>query len=159
VTPLWTGTHLVVSGARQGTHAYTVLQANGKWQPTEAWKNSDVTMYMSTPVFADGTIYGHSSKRKGQFVAIDAATGAVRWSTEGREGEHASIFLTPGHVVFLTNSADLVVARRTSAKFEQLRRYHLADAETWAMPVLLSDGLVIRDATSVFRLVLGEPRP
>ncbi len=38
-TPLWTGTHLIVSGTRQGTHAYTLAQTGGKWQATETWKN------------------------------------------------------------------------------------------------------------------------
>src|SRR4029078_7742131 len=30
VTPVWTGTHLVVSGTRQGTHAYTLKQTEGQ---------------------------------------------------------------------------------------------------------------------------------
>jgi outer membrane protein assembly factor BamB len=153
VTPLWTGTHLAVSGARQGTHAYTLRQNSGKWHATEVWKNGDVAMYMSSPVFADGTIYGLSQKKKGQFVALDAATGTVRWATEGREGEHASVLLTPGHVVFLTNGADLVVARRSSAKFDPERRYiDVTDSETWAAPVLLSDGIIVRDAARLARL-------
>jgi outer membrane protein assembly factor BamB len=29
VTPIWTGTHLIVSGTRQGTHAYTLARAGG----------------------------------------------------------------------------------------------------------------------------------
>ena len=84
-------------------------------------------MYMSSPVFGDGLIYGHSSKKKGQFVAIDAKTGAVRWATEGREGEHASLLLTPQHVVFLTNSADLIVAKRGAPAFAVERRYEVAE--------------------------------
>jgi outer membrane protein assembly factor BamB len=152
VTPVWTGAHLIVSGTRQGTHAYALRQAGGRWQATQAWKNADVTMYMSTPVFADGTIYGLSNKRKGQFIALDAATGALRWATEGREGEHASILLTPMHVLFLTNGADLVVARRTPAKFDADRRYDIAESETWAVPVLLPGGLIVRDATGLARL-------
>ena len=43
-TPLWTGTNLVVSGTRAGTHAYSLAQASGKWELTEVWKNSDVAM-------------------------------------------------------------------------------------------------------------------
>ena len=109
-------------------------------------------MYLSTPVYADGTLYGLSDKRKGQFVALDAATGSVRWATEGREGNHASILLTPSHVLFLTNGADLVVARRDPAKFVQDRRYDVAESETWAMPAVLPDGLIVRDATGVTRL-------
>jgi len=155
-TPLWTGTHLIVSGTRQGTHAYALAQNAGKWQATEAWKNPEIAMYMSSPVFGDGLIYGHSSKRKGQFFAIDAKTGAVRWTTEGREGEHASLLLTPQHVVFLTNGADLIVAKRGTPAFTVERRYEVAEASTFAMPVLLGSNILVRDATSLMLLTAGK---
>ena len=151
-TPLWTGTQLIVSGTRQGTHAYSLTQANGKWQATELWKNPDVAMYMSSPVFGDGLIYGHSSKKKGQFVAVDAKTGAVKWATEGRQGEHASLLLTPQHVVFLTNGADLIVARRNTPSFAVEKRYEVAEASTFAMPVLLGSNILVRDATGLMLL-------
>lgn len=156
VTPLWTGTHLIVSGTRQGTHAFALSQKAGKWQATEAWKNGDVAMYMSSPVYGDGLIYGLSSKRKGQFVALDAQTGALRWATEGREGDHASVLLTPRHVVYLTNGADLIVASRGAEKFTVEKRYEVADAETWAVPVFLGADLLVRDATGVMRLTAGD---
>lgn len=155
-TPLWTGTHLIVSGTRQGTHAYVLAQNAGKWQAIEAWKNPEIAMYMSSPVFGDGLIYGHSSKRKGQFFAIDAKTGAVRWTTEGREGEHASLLLTPQHVVFLTNGADLIVAKRGTPAFTVERRYEVAEASTFAMPVLLGSNILVRDATSLMLLTAGN---
>jgi len=151
-TPLWTGAQLIVSGTRQGTHAYTLAQTAGKWQATEIWKNSDIAMYMSSPVFGDGLIYGHSSKRKGQFFAIDAKTGAVRWATEGREGEHASLLLTPQHVIFLTNGADLIVAKRGTPAFTVERRYEVAQASTFASPVLLGTNILVRDATALMLL-------
>lgn len=153
VTPIWTGSHVIVSGTRQGTQAYALTQTAGKWHAAQAWKNADVTMYMSTPVFADGVIYGISNKRRGHLVALDATTGQVKWATQGRDGSHASILLTPAHVLFLTNGADLIVAKRGTAEFAEERRYHVADSETWAMPVLLSDGMVLRDATGLLRLV------
>ena len=151
-TPLWTGTHLVVAGTRAGTHAYSIVQSGGKWQATEAWKNADVTMYMSSPVYGDGVIYGHSEKKKGQFVAVDAKTGAVKWTTEGRQGEHASLLLTPHHVVFLTNGADLIVAKRGTPAFDVEKRYEVAEAATWAVPVLLGSKVLVRDATGVMLL-------
>jgi hypothetical protein len=119
---------------------------------SQAWKNADVTMYMSAPVVADGTIYGISNKRKGQFVALDASNGAVRWATDGREGEHASILLTPTHVVFLTNAGDLIVARKDASKFAEERRIEVADGETWAVPAFVKGGLVVRDAQGLMRL-------
>lgn len=151
-TPIWTGSQLIVSGTRQGTHAYKLQQTAGKWTATESWKNPDVAMYMSSPVFGDGLLYAHSSKRKGQFVALDAATGIVKWATEGRAGEHASILLTPTHVVFLTNAAELIVLKRASEKFEPDKRYEVAKSPTWATPVLLGSDILVRDNTALVRL-------
>lgn len=151
-TPLWTGTHLIISGTRQGTHAYTLAEKDGKWQATEVWKNPEVAMYMSSPVFGDGLIYAHSAKKKGQFVALDAKTGTIRWATEGRAGEHASLLLTPQHVVFLTNGADLIVAKRGTPAFAEERRYDVADSATWSMPVLLGSNILVRDATGLMLL-------
>jgi len=155
VTPVWTGTHLIVSGTRQGTHAFVITYTNGKWSATEAWKNAGVAMYMSSPVYGDGLIYGLSAKKKGQFVALDAKTGALLWATEGREGDHASVLLTPRHVVFLTNGADLIVVRRAADKFTVEKRYDVADAETWAIPVLLGADVLVRDATGLMLLTAG----
>jgi outer membrane protein assembly factor BamB len=148
-TPIWIGSTLIVSGTRQGTHAYKLKLTNGQWRATEVWKNADVAMYMSSPVFADGLIYSHSSKRKGQFVAMDVETGVVKWATEGREGEHASLLLTPQHVILLTNGADLIVAKRAQDKFTVERRYEVAKSSTWATPVLLGSNILVRDASGV----------
>ena len=155
VTPVWTGSDLVMSGQRQGTHAYRLRREGGAWRWTESWSNPEVTFYMSTPVLADGVLYGLSSKRRGQFVALDVTTGAVTWSSEGREGEHASALLTPDHVVLLTNNAELTVARRDATTFQIERRYDVGDSETWAIPILLGRDLLIRDETSLVRLTPG----
>jgi outer membrane protein assembly factor BamB len=152
VTPIWTGTHLIVSGTRQGTQAYTIARAGGAWTVTRVWQAPASSMYMSSPVVADGVVYGLSDKRRGHFVALDVATGAVRWSTEGREGEHASVLLTPAHVIFLTNANRLIVARRSASAFSVEHQYTVGQAETWAVPVLVGRDLVIRDAAGVMRL-------
>jgi len=152
VTPIWTGSHLIVSGTRQGTHAYKLQQTAGKWQARESWKNPNVGMYMSSPVFGDGLLYGHSSKRKGQFVAMDAATGVLKWSTEGRAGEHASVLLTPTHVVYLTNSAELLIVKRATADFVVDQCYEVAKSQTWAMPVLMGSDILVRDNSGLVRL-------
>jgi outer membrane protein assembly factor BamB len=154
VTPIWTGTHLIVSGVRQGTHAYTLAQAGGKWQTAQAWKNAEIAMYMSTPVLADGVLYGLSAKNKGQIFALDTATGVVKWRTEGRAADQAAILLTPVNVLVQTTGGELLLLKRSPDKYEEEKRYSVADAATWAVPAILPDGLVVRDATGVMRLTL-----
>ena len=159
MTPVWTGGHLVVSGPRQGTHAFAIRRRDDGWHAAPAWSNARVTMYMSSPVLAAGTLYGHSSTRSGQFVALDAATGAVRWASEGREGDHASVLMAGDDLLLLTSDAELLVASPDAAAFAVARQYDVADGATWAMPVPLPDGLLVRDATSLARLVPADLPP
>ena len=152
VTPIWTGTHLIVSGTRQGTQAYTLAQKDKRWVATQVWKNVAASMYLSTPVVADGVIYGLSDKRRGHFVALDVKTGEAAWQTEGREGATASVLLAPEHVVYLTDAAKLVVVRRNRSKFDRVQAYDLGVGATWTTPLLLGRDLIVKDATSLVRL-------
>ena len=113
-------------------------------------------MYMTSPVLADGIVYGHASTRAGQFVALDAATGALRWSSEGREGEFASLLLAGDDLLLLTGDAKLLVAEPSPAGFAVSHHYDVADGVTWTVPVPLPDGLLVRAATSLARLVAAD---
>jgi outer membrane protein assembly factor BamB len=153
VSPIWTGSSLIVSGTRQGTHAYSIARDGGMWQTKQLWKNSDVTMYTASPILIDGVIYGMSNKRRGQFVAIRASDGWLKWSTPGRDGDHASIQQAGEHVLFLTDGGVLIVARRTAEGFAEERRYEIGLSTTWAQPILPADGLLVREATSIVKLL------
>jgi outer membrane protein assembly factor BamB len=110
-------------------------------------------MYMSTPVLSEGVLYGLSAKKKGQVVAIDAASGAVKWMTDGRAADHASILLAGNNVLLMTTAGELIVVKRSPLKYEEEKRYTLADAATWAVPAVLPDALIVRDVSGLMRLV------
>lgn len=153
VTPIWTGRSLIVSGTRQGTHAYALARASGTWRPKQIWRNAELTMYTTSPVFAEGVIYAMSNKRRGHFVALDAETGTVRWATQGRDGNHASILQTNQHVLFLNDAGALIVTERTPDGFKELKRYELGKSPTWTLPVLLPDGVLVREANTLVKHV------
>jgi outer membrane protein assembly factor BamB len=81
VTPVIYRDTLIFSGVRKPTIAVRAT-AN---KPETVWTNSDVSMYMSTPVIDGDYLYGLSSKKKGQFVCLDARTGKTMWATEGSD--------------------------------------------------------------------------
>ena len=149
VSPLWTGSALIVSGPRQGTHAYSITRAGGAWQAKQQWRNAEVTMYTVSPVFIDGIIYGMSNKRRGQFVALRASDGTLQTSTQGRDGTHASILRSGDQLLFLTDAGDLIVSKRTGEGFAEQQRLQVGQTATWAVPVFLPDGMLVRGATSV----------
>ena len=76
----------------------------------------------------------------------------MKWSTQARDGNHASILQTTEHLLFLTDGAVLIVARRTADGFKEENRYELGTGATWCTPILLPDGMLVREANSVVRL-------
>jgi outer membrane protein assembly factor BamB len=148
VTPVFAADLLIISGTRKGTFGYR-LDAKGTAAPTQVWHAADLPMYMSSPVADGGYLYGFSNRRKGQVFCLDARTGAVKWTTEGRSGTNAALQIAGPNLVILTTEGELIVARKDPGKFEELHRYKVADSGTWAQPVLTGRDLVIRDATAV----------
>jgi outer membrane protein assembly factor BamB len=154
VTPTVAGGMLVISGTRKGTFGYRIEKAGSAWSPKQAWHNTDLPMYMSSPVVDGDFVYGFGSKRKGQIFCIDARTGAAKWATEGRGGMNAVVQRVGSQLLVLTTDGDLIVLNRTPDKYDEVRRYKVGRSETWAHPVLLGDRIVIRDADSVAVLSL-----
>ena len=149
VTPVMAGDVLVISGTRQGTFGYRLETSGTGWAPKQIWHNTDLPMYMSSPVADRSFLFGFGSKRKGQLFCLDAKTGTAKWTTEGRGGTNAAIQSVGPHLVVLTTDGDLLVLNRTSEKYDEVRRYKVATSPTWAHPVVLPTSLVIRDAESV----------
>ncbi|BDC50172.1 dehydrogenase [Bryobacterales bacterium F-183] len=141
VTPVRAGDLLVFSGVRRGTVAYRL---NGGVAPVQAWTNADAAFYMSTPVYDGKYLYGLGSKRKGQYLCLDAQTGKTVWSTTGREATQAAVLQAGGYIVWMTNEGDLVVSRKNPKMFEQVARYTVADSGVWTQPVLLGRTVLVK---------------
>ena len=45
----------------------------------------------------------------------------------------------------------LIIAKATGQGFEPLHTYSVAESPTWAHPLVLHDGVVIKDATTLAR--------
>lgn len=145
ITPIQHGQRLIVAGVRKGSLSYDIARNGDAWAPKLAWHKPDLPMYMSSPVLDGDVLYGMSSRRKGQLVCVDAITGDVRWATEGRAGTNSAVLLAGGHLVVLTTDGDLIVAMRDPAKYQEVRRYKVADHPSWTYPILLGNRLVIKD--------------
>jgi outer membrane protein assembly factor BamB len=149
VTPLIANGLVIVSGLDFGVKALKPVLKNGSWAVETAWQTKDASFYMSTPVLAGGTLIGFSHKSKGQFVALNAQTGAVEWTGKPRQGENAAIVYGAGVVLMLTNESELTVIRGDAKKFDPVRTYTVASSPTWAHPLLLEAGIVIKDAKTL----------
>jgi outer membrane protein assembly factor BamB len=149
ITPLVVKDLLIYGGLSKPTTAVRVSQSGGKWITTQVWQNASVPTYMSTPVESGGLLFGLTHRNSGQFFCLDAATGKTLWTTKGREGENAALLTADGLVMAMTTEGELVVFRASSAQFEAIKRYTLADSPVWAHPALAGTGIVVKDLESL----------
>jgi outer membrane protein assembly factor BamB len=149
VTPLVIGDLVIYSGLDKGVHAGRVVRRGAGWALEKQWENPEVAFYMSSPVAEGGVLYGFSHKRKGEFVALDLATGRLRWRSEGRRGDNASLVLAPKALFLLTTEGELVVAPKGGERFAPLATYTVASSPTWAHLAMAGTGFVVKDAEGV----------
>jgi outer membrane protein assembly factor BamB len=149
MSPLVNGDTLIVTGQGMGVHALKPVRRNGAWTVDVVWKADRVSVNYSTPVLIGDTIYGMSERNSGQFFALDAATGDVLWLGTPREATNSAAVHANGTLFFLKNTSELVVARPNRTAFEPVKRYTVADTQTWAQPVLSNNRIFIKDINSI----------
>jgi outer membrane protein assembly factor BamB len=149
VSPVQAGELLIISNGDEGANAIRPSKKDGKWNLHKVWQNSDIAMYMSTPVIHGDYLFGMSDKRKGMFFCLKTATGEVLWRTKGDEGENAAILHSKDVLFFLMNDANLKIIRKDPTKYEQLATYQIADAQTWSHPVIWENQILIKDQSNL----------
>lgn len=148
-TPVLYQDLLIIGGIDWPLTAIRLKLDGGRWIVETAWTNEQTPMFMSSPVLIGGTIYGLTMRRLGQFVAVDAATGKTLWSTQGREGENASMLGSPSWLLASTTDGKLVVARTNPEKYEEVRRHQIAESAVWAYPAITGNSIIVKDADKV----------
>jgi len=153
-TPVVHGDTIIFSPEGKGIVAVRPVRQGANWVAQEVWANADNELYMNTPVVHGGLLFGLSARRKGQFFAIDAATGKTVWQSEGRAGENAALLNVGGTLLALTNDAGLLVLPADAKAFAPAARYTVATSPTWAHPVFLGDRILVKDETTLASLSL-----
>ena len=145
VTPMVLGDLVLYAGLENPTTALRITKSGSRWTTAAAWRNQDVAMYMSSPAVSGTAVYGLSTKNRGQFFAIDAASGKTLWLTRGREAENASIVRAGEFLLMGTTNSELIVAKANPARFEEVKRYTVADSAMWAHPAFVGRTIIVKD--------------
>jgi outer membrane protein assembly factor BamB len=148
---------LIFSREGQGLAAIRLTKPGGEIVPEQLWINKEAELYMSTPVLQGNTVFGMTSRQKGQFFAVDAETGKTVWQSPGRMGENAAILnLADKVMLFLTNDAKLIVQAADGKTYSPLAEYTVAPSPTWAHPLVIGKRILIKDETSLISLAVGS---
>ncbi len=145
VTPIVSGDTVIYSGLDQPVRALELKKSAAGWATEPVWENDAVAAYMSTPVLENGRLFGFSHKKRGQFFGLDASTGKTLWLSDGRQGDNAAIVAGGGALFLLTTGSELIVAPQTGDTFSPIRTWPVAESPTWAHPVVMNDGVLVKD--------------
>jgi outer membrane protein assembly factor BamB len=149
VTPALYHDSLIFSGLENGVMGVRLLRRGSEWLTETVWQNKGVGMYMNSPVVTGDLLFGLSHLKRGQFFCLDPRNGGTLWTSEARQAENAAIVDGGSVLLLLTNDAELIVLRKSAKAFEPVRRYSVADSPTWAHPVILANGILVKDATTL----------
>lgn len=147
-TPLRFGQRLILAGD-PGTMLLQVNKQDNSWSTEKAWQITELTMRFSSPVQKGNLIFGFSNRNSGTFFCVDAETGKTLWSSDPRQGDNAVVYVSGDLLFLLKDNAELIVARASGNAFEPLHRYEVATSSTYANPLWLPKGIVIKDNTSL----------
>ena len=145
VTPVIDGDRVIYGGLDHSVKALRVAREGATFNTSDLWQNADVSTYMSTPVLAKGRLFGLSRRNKGQYFALDAATGKTLWLSPGRQGDNAALLVGGGALFLLDTDARLAVLPLEASTFAPVRTWTVAESATWAHPVVTSGGVLVKD--------------
>ena len=149
VTPAVVDGVIVISGEGRPLLGLQPRRVDGAWRVEERWRNRRHSLNLTSPLHSGGLIYALSSRDRGRLFSLDPANGEVLWEGAGRTAEFASLVATPAHILVLTSGAQLSVFDAGTVSGQSLASYSVADSPTWAHPVPLDGGILIKDAETL----------
>ena len=131
------------------TIAFSVARRNNQWAVEQVWENADIPMKLTNGVIIRDALFSLATRNSGQYVSVDAKTGKTLWMSEGRQAVNAAISTAGDVMLSLEDDGELVVVRSSQTAFEPVRRYKVADTETWAQPVISGNRIFVKDVSSL----------
>jgi outer membrane protein assembly factor BamB len=164
-----------VTGAQgygMGSTTVRVTLSNNVWTAVQLWANpgfsSSLASHWMTPVAHQGFLYGLFGEfsfddPRARLRCVDMATGQVKWSVNnfGRGG----IALVDQHLVILTETGDLVLAKPATNAYTELGRFqaipgYLPDFnKCWNSPAIADGKVYVRSTAFGAAFDLSLPLP
>jgi outer membrane protein assembly factor BamB len=149
INPILVGNTLIIAGYQNPTMAVRLVRKGDQWTTENAWENAGVSLYMSNGVLVGDMLFGLSHRNRGEYFLLDIKSGKTVWTGMPRQAENAAIIRAGTIVVSLEDDAELMVGRVSAGKFQELKRYTVANSATWAQPVVSGNRILIKDVSSL----------
>jgi outer membrane protein assembly factor BamB len=139
------GQTIIVSGNGGPTVAFTAAKTGATWTTTNVWENPEIPLRLTNMALVGDTLFGLTNRNAGQYFAVDAKTGKTLWLSPGRQTSNAAIAKAGNYVLSLEDDGELVVLKSSPTAFEVVKKYKVADGETWAEAVFSGNRIFIKD--------------
>jgi outer membrane protein assembly factor BamB len=149
ITPVRVGGSVLVWTSSTPLTAIGISRKGSQWVADTLWESMETPNRLSNAVADGDVLFGLTSRNMGQYYAVDATTGKALWASDPRQAGNVAM-LRAGNILFsLENDGELVVFRASRTGFEVLKRYKVADTETWAQPAISGNRIFVKDVTGL----------
>jgi outer membrane protein assembly factor BamB len=149
IMPVVVGDTVIVAGYQKPTSAFRVVRKGNQWTTEDVWENPGISQFMANGVIVGDTLFGLSHRNRGQYFLLDTKSGTTVWTGMPRQAENAAIVRAGDLVISLEDDAELMVGRVSGSQFQELKRYTVADAATWAAPVVSGNRVFVKDTSTL----------
>jgi outer membrane protein assembly factor BamB len=149
VTPVAVGSTVVVSGNGGPSVAFAIARRGGQWSTEQLWENTDIPARFNDPVISGDLLIGMAQRNTGQYFGVDMKTGKTLWISEPRQGAKSAIQRAGDLLFILEADGELVVARESKTAFDVVKRYKVAEAETWSQPAISGNRIFVKDVSTL----------
>jgi outer membrane protein assembly factor BamB len=153
MTPLRYEDLFIISSREKPVTAIRAKKEAKHWSVEKVWENEGVTMRMTNGVIVQDRLFGLSTRNSGQYFSLNPRTGETVWLSAPRQAENASLLRvglrTGNWVLSLEDDGELIVFRRNQEAFEEVRRYKVAETDTWTQPVFSGNRILVKDVSTL----------
>ena len=147
-TPVIDGDKVIYSYSpkgKGGTFAIKIEKKDSGVTATEVWKKDLAAHQYHTPVLKDGLLFGTTKAPSLNLFCLNAQTGETLWTDDAKRGQCGSILDAGSVLLSWSSDKELVVMEPSNKAFKEIAKYKVADAETWAVPIVAGNRIFVRD--------------
>jgi outer membrane protein assembly factor BamB len=144
-SPIYHDGHLFIgSGYRTGCALFRLRKEGDGLTADEVWKSRVLRPKFQTPILHDGKLYASDQRA---LVCVDFMTGERLWHK--LRVKHGTLAFTEGHLLLLTESGQLQIARASPEGFEPVTTADIMSGRCWTVSVLHRGMLYARNLSRI----------
>ena len=144
-TPTIYAGYVIVGGENRGLHCLEPLKIDNDWTVSVNWSNRRLSLDMASTIANGDRLYGLTHHERGRLFCVDIKSGDLIWKGPAKAGQYATFLALPGYVLALMDHGRMHVFKADTPEFSRVLTTELSKQPTWAPPVMLPGGLLIKE--------------